>query len=141
MKRINILSQNNTCNNFKGKIICIFYYIYKFNIKFFLISILISILYIFLFSNMNNLNSINHINIGYYCRCIKYGGVARVMAQLINYLSNGNKLINYLLTIKGILPDEYPIPNNTIRISFQNQNISIFEAIEKLFLLDIFKCS
>ena len=80
---------------------------------------------------MNNLNSINHINIGYYCRCIKYGGVARVMAQLINYLSNENKLINYLLTIKGILPDEYPIPNNTIRISLQNQNISIFEAIEK----------
>ena len=140
MKRI-ILSQTNTYKNFKGKIICIFHYIYKFNIKYFLISILISITYIFLFSNINNLNSINHINIGYYCICIKYGGVARVMAQLINYLSNGNKLINHLITIKGILPDEYPIPNNTIRISLQNQKISIFEAIEKLFLLDIFKCS
>ena len=129
MKRINILSKNNTYKNFKGKIICIFNYIYKLNIKFFLISILISIIYIFFI--IKYLNSSNHINIGYYCRSIKYGGVERVMAQLINYLSNGNKLINYLLTIKGILPDEYPIPNNTIRISLQNQNISIFEAIEK----------
>ena len=129
MKRINILSKNNTYKNFKGKIICIFNYIYKLNIKFFLISILISIIYIFFI--IKYLNSSNHINIGYYCRSIKYGGVERVMAQLINYLSNGNKLINYLLTIKGILPYEYPIPNNTIRISWQNQNISIFEAIEK----------
>ena len=129
MKRINILSKNNTYKNFKGKIICIFNYIYKLNIKFFLISILISIIYIFFI--IKYLNSSNHINIGYYCRSIKYGGVERVMAQLINYLSNGNKLINYLLTIKGILPDEYPIANNTIRISLQNQNISIFEAIEK----------
>ena len=137
MKRTNILlSQNNTCINFKSKNICIFNYIYKFNIKFFLISILI-----FLFSDINNFNSINQINIGYYCECIKYGGIERVVAQLINLLSNRNKLINYLLTRKGILPDEYPIPNNTIRISLQNQNISIFEAIEKLFLLDIFKCS
>ena len=129
MKRINILLKNNTYKNFKGKIICIFNYIYKLNIKFFLISILISIIYIFFI--IKYLNSSNHINIGYYCRSIKYGGVERVMAQLINYLSNGNKLINYLLTIKGILPDEYPIANNTIRISLQNQNISIFEAIEK----------
>ena len=129
MKRINILSKNNTYKNFKGKIICIFNYIYKLNIKFFLISILISIIYIFFI--IKYLNSSNHINIGYYCRSIKYGGVERVMAQLINYLSNGNKLINYLLTIEGILPDEYPIANNTIRISLQNQKISIFEAIEK----------
>ena len=129
MKRINILSKNNTYKNFKGKIICIFNYIYKLNIKFFLISILISVIYIFFI--IKYLNSSNHINIGYYCRSIKYGGVERVMAQLINYLSNGNKLINYLLTIEGILPDEYPIANNTIRISLQNQKISIFEAIEK----------
>jgi len=53
------------------------------------------------------------------------------MTRLINYLANRNKIINYLLTIKGILADEYPIPNNKIRISLQNQNISIFEAIEK----------
>ena len=129
MERMNILLQNNTCKTFKGKNIYIFYYIYKFNFKIFLISILISIIYIFFI--IKYLNSSNHINIGYYCRSIKYGGVERVMAQLINYLSNGNKLINYLLTIKGILPDEYPIANNTIRISLQNQNISIFEAIEK----------
>ena len=134
---MNILLQNNTCKTFKGKNIYIFYYIYKFNFKIFLISILISIIYIFLFSNINNLNSINQINIGYYCICIKYGGVARVMAQLINYLANRNKIINYLLTIKGILDNEYPIPNNTIRISLQNQNISIFEAIEK-YHIDIF---
>ena len=124
-------SKNNSCKYFKGAILCIFNYIYKLNIKFFLISILIIIIYIFLFCNIINLNSSNHINIGYYCRCIKYGGIERVMAQLINYLSNENKFINYLLTIQGILTDEYSIPNKTIRISLQNQNISIFEAIEK----------
>ena len=71
------------------------------------------------------------IKVGYFSESIKYGGVERVMALLINYLSKEKYFKHYLITKKGKLEDEYSIPNETKRISLLEDNITLFEAIEK----------
>ena len=53
------------------------------------------------------------------------------MALLVNYLSKEKYFTIYLITISNILNEEYPIPNNTKRISLSEEKISIFEVIER----------
>ena len=71
------------------------------------------------------------IKVGYFCESIKYGGVERVISLLLNYLSEEKYFIHYLITKKEILEDEYPIPNDIKRISLKEENITLFDAIEK----------
>ena len=86
----------------------------------------------------NNVDIINHIKknktpikVAYYCDTIKYGGVQRVMALLLNNLSKEDFFINYLITNSERLKYEYPIPNNVIRISLSEQKINLYEALEQ----------
>ena len=80
--------------------------------------------------NISDIN-VDIIKIGYYCHSIKYGGVERVMALLINYLSKEKIFVHYLITTRGILEDEYPIPNSTRRINLNYPKRSVFDAIEE----------
>ena len=92
------------------------YYIYKYCL------ILILHFFIILYNRSNSKQNISDINvdiikIGYYCNSLKYGGVERVMALLINLLSKEKIFVHYLISKSGILEDEYPIPNSTRRIN------------------------
>ena len=80
--------------------------------------------------NISDINA-DIIKIGYYCHSLKYGGVERVMALLINYLSKEKIFAHYLITTRGILEDEYPIPNSTRRINLNYPKRSVFDAIEE----------
>ena len=53
------------------------------------------------------------------------------MALLINYLSKEKIFVHYLITTRGILEDEYPIPNSTRRINLNYPKRSVFDAIEE----------
>ena len=97
---------------------------------------IIIIFLIFLFSHIllnlkKEVYEYGLIKIGFYCNSLKYGGVERVMALLVNYLSKEKYFTIYLITISNILNEEYPIPNNTKRISLSEEKISIFEVIER----------
>ena len=119
----------------KKEIYLEFSFVYKFYLLLFLF---FTFLFLSLLSKINNSNNNgnynikkNSIKVGYFCESIKYGGVERVISLLLNYLSKEKYFIHYLITKKGILQDEYPIPNNIKRISLKEQNITIFDAIEK----------
>ena len=106
------------------------YYIYKYCL------ILILHLFIIRYNRSNSKQNISDINadiikIGYYCRSIKYGGIERVMALLINHLSKEKIFVHYLISKSGILEDEYPIPNSTRRINLNYPRRSVFDAIEE----------
>ena len=80
--------------------------------------------------NISDIN-VDIIKIGYYCSSIKYGGIERVMALLINLLSKEKIFVHYLISKSGILEDEYPIPNSTRRINLKYPRRSVFDAIEE----------
>ena len=80
--------------------------------------------------NISDIN-VDIIKIGYYCHSLKYGGVERVMALLINYLSREKIFVHYLISERGVLEDEYPIPNSTRRINLKYPRRSVFDAIEE----------
>ena len=80
--------------------------------------------------NISDIN-VDIIKIGYYCHSLKYGGVERVMALLINYLSREKIFVHYLISERGVLEDEYPIPNSTRRINLKYPRKSVFDAIEE----------
>ena len=69
----------------------------------------------------------NVIKIGFFCYCIKYGGIERVVALLVSLLSREKNFIIYLITGSKILENEYYIPNNVKRISLSEQKINIFQ--------------
>ena len=71
----------------------------------------------------------NLIKVAFYCDKIKYGGVERVVALLINFLSNENNFSLYLITNKGLLEGEYIIPNNTKRIFLYDNRRNLIRAI------------
>ena len=53
------------------------------------------------------------------------------MAIIINLLSEEKMFIHYLITRRGILNDEYTIPNNTRRINLNNTITNIFQIVRK----------
>ena len=135
---------NKTFNKFiykfsyknKIKIIYRFNCVYKFRLILILFIAFIYISYILQYSNdkvfeNNYIINNNMIKIGYYCNSIKNGGVERVMAQLIKYLSIEKTFIHYLICVEGILEGEYPIPNSTIRINLKFRRLSLFNAIKR----------
>ena len=69
----------------------------------------------------------NVIKIGFFCYCIKYGGIERVVALLVSLLSREKNFIIYLITGSKILENEYYIPNNVKRISLSELKINIFQ--------------
>ena len=71
----------------------------------------------------------NLIKVAFYCDKIKYGGLERVVALLINFLSNENNFSLYLITNKGLLEGEYIIPNNTKRIFLYDNKRNLIRAI------------
>ena len=71
------------------------------------------------------------IKVAYYCHSIKYGGVERIIALLINKLSNIKLFKQYLITNLKRQEGEYMIANNTIRLSLTEQNMNILEMIQK----------
>ena len=83
--------------------------------------------YFSLHTNKDKYN--NLIKVAFYCDKIKYGGVERVVALLINFLSNENNFSLYLITNKGLLEGEYIIPNNTKRIFLYDNRRNLIRAI------------
>jgi len=79
---------------------------YLFNKKFNLIFILF-LLYIIIFFYYKRLDK---IKIGYYSNSIRYGGVERVTALLINLLSKEKFFNIYLITRNRKSEGEYKIP-------------------------------
>ena len=73
----------------------------------------------------------NSIKVAFYCLRFKYGGVEKVISNLLKYLSQNRYFKFYLITVSSILEGEYSIPNNTKRISLYDEKIKIFELIEK----------
>ena len=97
---------------------------------------------LFLILNLDSSNSIiikskryknlNHqIKVAYYCHSIKNGGVERIVALLINKLSDEKIFKQYLVTDLEHLDGEYIIPNNTVRLSLKEQNMTLFEIIKR----------
>ena len=82
-------------------------------------------------SSKYDINSINKIRVAFYCTSLKYGGIERVTSILLNYLSKKKYFILYLITFTSILNDEYPLPNNIIRISLSNHKRNLFKEIKK----------
>ena len=76
------------------------------------------------------------IKVAFYCDKIKYGGVERVSALLINYLSNERNFSFYLITNKGLLEGEYSIPKNIKRIFLYGHKWNLIRAI-KIHHIDI----
>ena len=68
---------------------------------------------------------------------MKYGGRARVVSILLNYLAKEKIFILYLITLSNILQGEYFIPKNIKRIGLKRENIDLFQFIKKE-NLDIF---
>ena len=69
----------------------------------------------------------NVIKVAFFCNCIKYGGIERVVALLVSLLSREKNFIIFLITSSKILENEYYIPNNVKRISLSEQKINIFQ--------------
>ena len=108
------------------------YYKSKFYLILFLLLLCVEIkCFISTYNDIKWYININKIKIGYFCNSIKYGGVERVMAIIINFLSEEKMFIHYLITRSGILNDEYTIPNNTRRINLNNRITNIFKVVRK----------
>ena len=71
------------------------------------------------------------IKVGFYSHSLKYGGVERVMALLINLLSKEKYFIFYSITEHRKSEGEYSIPNNTIRICLSEGKKNLFDVLEK----------
>ena len=80
---------------------------------------------------------ISRIKVGYYSHSIRYGGVERVIALLINLLSKEKYFNIYLITDKKKSDGEYKIPNYINRICLSDNKKNIFDVInqEKLDIL------
>ena len=63
---------------------------------------------ILILSIFNNSNS-DKINVAFYNYCIRYGGIERVTAILLNYFYKEDNFNFYLITVSGILEGEYSI--------------------------------
>ena len=68
----------------------------------------------------NNLN--NKINIAIYYNSIKNGGIERLIALFLDYISNINIFNTFLLTKKHKEKNEYPMPIKTKRIIVNQRN-------------------
>ena len=79
------------------------------------------------YHNQNN----NLIKIGYYYDSIKFGGVERVLSLLINYLSKEKYFSQCLITNKGKSDEEFSIPESVGRIVLLEENIDLYQAIER----------
>ena len=82
-------------------------------------------------NNKSHSNLKHPIRLAYYCNTIKYGGVERIIALLINKLSLTKLFKQYLITKSKILEEEYIIPNDTIRFSLIELNMNIFDILKK----------
>ena len=71
------------------------------------------------------------IKVAIYLYCIRYGGMERVTALLLNLFSKQKNFAPYLITYTDRLEGEYELPNNVKRISIQGKKIDIFKAIRK----------
>ena len=71
------------------------------------------------------------IKVAFFCSSIRYGGVERVVSLLVNILSKEKKFEIYLITTKGKLDEEYPIPNNIKRIDLYDQRTNIYAVINQ----------
>ena len=83
--------------------------------------------------SMNNnltINNINPIKVAYYCHANIFGGIARVISLLINYLSKEKYFIHYLINDVRVLKNEYPLPSTTKRIILSEKNKTLFDVIE-----------
>ena len=74
---------------------------------------------------------IGKIKIGYYSRSIRYGGVQRVIALLINLISKEKYFDIYLITDFKHSEGEYKIPNYINRICLSDNEKSIFDVINQ----------
>ena len=97
-----------------------------------IIFILILLLILIFFENDSDIIIPNNLNIkvAFYFDSIRYGGIQRVMASLINILSVEKHFTIYLITRKGKSNDEYPLPNSTTRIILPEKRISLYQALE-----------
>ena len=73
----------------------------------------------------------NKIKVAFYNNCIKYGGIERVTSILLKYFSTKKNFIFYLITISGILDNEFSIPNNVERISLNGKKNKLYDIIDK----------
>ena len=140
MKKINITIKKLANNVHIISSYTKFIFFYKFII---ILLILLFLFYSLYFSiKYNSSNSINKnnknlsnlklpIRLAYYCNSIKYGGVERIIALLINKLSWTKLFKQYLITKSKILEEEYIIPNDTIRFSLIDLNMNIFDILKK----------
>ena len=102
--------------------------LYKVN---FLHKLLIAILIYIILIEFNKDLNIRPIKVAFYYKSIRYGGIERVLALLLNLLSE-EKIFNfYLITEQGISDDEYSIPKNTKRICLTDNQISLFKTIQR----------
>ena len=99
-------------------------------IKLIFIVILIIILILSIFNNSNS----DKINVAFYNYCIRYGGIERVTAILLNYFYKEDNFNFYLITVSGILEGKYSIPSNIKRICLSERKTNIYRVIriEKL---------
>jgi len=93
-------------------------------------SIFIVLLIIILILSKFNRSKNDKIKVAFYNNCIRYGGIERVTAILLNYFSKEQNFTFYLITISGILEEEYSIPSNVNRISLSEQNTNIYRVIK-----------
>ena len=99
--------------------------------KYFLIFILF-LLYLIIFIYYERYDLIiGSIKVGFYANSIRFGGVERVMALLINLLSTEKYINVYLITYELKSEEEYTTPNKTKRICLYGQNKTVFNIIEE----------
>ena len=70
------------------------------------------------------------IKVAFYNNCMRYGGIERVTSILLHYFSKEKIFIFFLITISGVLQDEFPIPNNIERISLYESKKNLFEILD-----------
>lgn len=88
-----------------------------------------ALLYISLYNSYLDKNK--KIIVAYYSTQMRYGGIERVFSIIIKYLSKEKYFSFYLITAERKQIGEYPIPNNTKRISLSELKINLYEALEK----------
>ena len=122
----NLFEQDDLANKKKIKIIKFFL------VKIILIFICTLILLYPYFTNyypFSYFKSKNPIKIAIYIYCLRYGGMERVTALLLNLFAKEKNFAVYLITYTDILEAEYSVPNNIRRISLKKQKIDIFRAL------------
>ena len=83
------------------------------------------------FKDNNIIEKNKNIKVAYYLTSIKFGGIARTITLLINYLSKINIFEHYLIIKSKKLKGEYIIPKKTKRISLFEKNITLFDVLEQ----------